>query len=115
MIEWLRPLLDRLLPINPIKALQWLADLLDALRRLRDKLGYRSTYEMLDYDAAPEIRDPQGIGAVLNRIEVGHLLQDSVGSHVRSAASLVNCQRQIPQVRQRCTQLQPHDQWLVIR
>ena len=40
LIEWVRPLLERVLPLNPIKIIQWLVDVLDALRRLRDKLGY---------------------------------------------------------------------------
>ena len=78
LIEWLRPLLERLLPTNPIKALQWLANLLDAVRRLRDKIGYHGTYEILDYDATLGIKDPQSKKAVLTRRQVVRFLQDNV-------------------------------------
>ena len=51
LIKWLRPLLERLLPTNPIKALQWLANFLDAVRRLRDKVGYHGMCEIRNYEA----------------------------------------------------------------
>ena len=78
LIKWLRPLLERLLPASPMGALQWLADFIDALRRLRDKVGYHGMYEILDYDATLELKDPAGKKAVLTRRQVVRLLQDNV-------------------------------------
>ena len=78
LIRWLRPLLERLSSTNPIKALQWLTNLLDAARRLRDKVGYHGMYEILDYDATLEIKDPVGKKAVLTRRQMVRFLQDNV-------------------------------------
>ena len=78
MIKWLRPLLERLLPFDPINPIQWLADALDALRHLRDRLGYHGMCEILDYDATLEIVDARGQEAVLTRLEKIRFLQDNV-------------------------------------
>ena len=78
LIRWLGPFLEGLLPANPIKALQWLVDALGALRSLRDTLGYHGMYQILDYDATLELKDPAGKKAVLTRRQVVRFLQDNV-------------------------------------
>ena len=80
LIRWLRPLLEHLLPTSPVRALQGLANLLDAARRLRDKVGYHGMYEILDYDATLEIKDPAGKKAVLTRRQVVRFLQNNVAA-----------------------------------
>jgi hypothetical protein len=87
LIRWLRPLLEHLSPANPIKTLQWLADFLDAARRLRDKVGYHRVHEILDYDAPLATRDPAGKRSALARGQTVRCVQKSVvavHSHART-------------------------------
>ena len=65
MIKGLRPLLERLLPLNPIRIIQWLADALGALRRLGDKAGYHRVYEILDSAASLGVLASKWKGAML--------------------------------------------------
>ena len=78
LLKWLRPLLERLLPTNPIKAIQWLTNFLDALRRLRDKIGYHGMYEILVHDSTLELADIKGKKATITRHEKVRFLQDNV-------------------------------------
>ena len=78
-------LLTKLLPflslITEGKLAQVIRNILDSLtlaERLRDRLSYHVTYEILDYNATLDIRDAVGEETTITRREVIRFLQDNV-------------------------------------
>jgi hypothetical protein len=53
-------------------------DIWDVAGQLRNRISYHGMYEILEYDATLEIRDPRGQEARLVRHEVIRVLQDNV-------------------------------------
>lgn len=75
--EWLHEILKDLLQQSP-KALENLLKLWDTLSRLRDRIRYHGTYEILDYDSTLQLVDPKGEKAILTRRQAVRFLQDDV-------------------------------------
>ena len=59
-------------------ALGSVLDVWELVGQVRDRLSYHGMYEILEYDASLEIRDPRGEEASLVRHETIRFLQDNV-------------------------------------
>jgi hypothetical protein len=58
--------------------LERLIEQFDLFAQLRERVGYRGMYEILDYDSTLEIKDAQGLEACVKRRETIRFLQDNV-------------------------------------
>ena len=74
----------------------------EVISRMRDRIGYRGMFEVLDFDASLELLDPRGEQAVLIRHQKIKVLQDNVVAvldHVWGDGELLaeyDCQPGIP-------------------
>lgn len=65
-------------PGNLAFFLRSILDVWGFIEKMRERIGYRGMYEILDYDATLEIMDPEGKEAWLIRHQVIRFLQDNV-------------------------------------
>ena len=76
--QQLLPFLSYIVSGKLATALSNLAESWEALGNLRDRIGYRGVYEILDYRGRLELLDGEGREAVVTRREKIRVLQDNV-------------------------------------